>query len=69
MTAEEIIEQRKNKFLKIGRSKGFISNPENLSSLQIKNNTIEKFFHRHKNRILYLAGILFLLATLSILIL
>ena len=69
MTAEEIIEQRKNKFLKIGRNKGFISNPENLSSLQIKNNTIEKFIHRHKNRILYSVGILFLLATLSILIL
>ncbi len=69
MTAEEIIEQRKNKFLKIGRNKGFISNPENLSSLQIKNNTIEKFIHRYKNRILYSAGILFLLATLSILIL
>ena len=33
MTAEEILDQRKNKFLKIGRDKGFISNLENLSSL------------------------------------
>ncbi len=34
MTSEEIFNNRKNKFLKIGRSKGFISNIENLSSLK-----------------------------------
>ncbi len=37
MTGEEIINQRKNKFLKIGRSKGFISNLEELSDLKLKN--------------------------------
>ena len=40
MSAEEILDQRKNKFLKIGRSKGFISNPENLSTLENKKNNI-----------------------------
>ena len=40
MSTEEILEQRKNKFLKIGRSKGFISNLENLSSLESKKNII-----------------------------
>ncbi len=33
MNAEEILEQRKGKFLKIGRNKGFISDTTNLSSL------------------------------------
>jgi acetyl-CoA carboxylase carboxyl transferase subunit alpha len=34
MSAEEIFNDRKNKFLKIGRNKGFIDNLEDLSSLQ-----------------------------------
>ncbi len=34
MSAEEIIVQRKNKFLKIGRTKGFIENLEELSDLK-----------------------------------
>ena len=34
MTAEEILNHRKNKFLKIGRNKGFVSNPESLSAIQ-----------------------------------
>ena len=38
MTAEEILDSRKNKFLKIGRSKGFIDNLEDISSLKGKNN-------------------------------
>ena len=38
MSSVEILDQRKNKFLKIGRSKGFISNPENLSTLDNKKN-------------------------------
>ena len=32
MSPEEIFNERKNKFLKIGRNKGFISNLEELSS-------------------------------------
>jgi acetyl-CoA carboxylase carboxyl transferase subunit alpha len=30
--------ERKNKFLKIGRNQGFISNSEDLSTLTVKNN-------------------------------
>ena len=37
MSKEEILSQRKNKFLKIGRNKGFISNLEELSDLKSKN--------------------------------
>ena len=42
MSSEEIYNNRKNKFLKIGRNKGFISNLEDLSSLKSdKKNFIE----------------------------
>ena len=37
MSDEEVLNQRKNKFLKIGRSKGFIGNLEELSDLKSKN--------------------------------
>ncbi len=40
MSGEEIFNDRKNKFLRIGRNKGFMSNLEDLSSLK----TIEKNF-------------------------
>ena len=39
---------RKNKFLKIGRNKGFITNSEDLSSLSIKYNYIDKIFKSKK---------------------
>ena len=55
MKAEEILEQRKNKFLKIGRSKGFINNLENLSSLDNKKNSLDRFFIKNKKNI-FLAG-------------
>ena len=35
MSADEIFTNRKNKFLKIGRNKGFIANTEDLSSLSV----------------------------------
>ena len=38
MSAAEILDQRKNKFLKIGRGKGFITNTENLSLVENKKN-------------------------------
>ena len=40
MTGDEILIQRKNKFLKIGREKGFIDNPEEISDLK---KTTKKF--------------------------
>ena len=48
MSTEEILDQRKNKFLKIGRDKGFISDPKNLSSLENKKNIIDQFFIKNK---------------------
>ena len=40
MTSEDIMNERKNKFLKIGRNKGFVSNSEDISTLTIKENNI-----------------------------
>ena len=40
VTREEVLTQRKNKFLKIGRNKGFISNLEELSDLKLKNDNL-----------------------------
>ena len=63
MTSDDILNQRKNKFLKIGRSKGFISNPENLSETEIKINYLEQFFKKKKN-IFFLVGTILLLTLL-----
>ena len=42
MTSEEIFKHRKNKFLKIGRGKGFVTNVDGLSSLKpIKSNPLQ----------------------------
>jgi len=48
MTSEEIYNNRKNKFLKIGRNKGFMNNLEDLSSLKIKENKLNKIFTNKK---------------------
>jgi len=66
MSAEEILDQRKNKFLKIGRSKGFISNPENLSSLDHKRNFMEQLFNNNKRNIFFVIAFLFLVTFLTI---
>ena len=42
ISSEDIMSERKNKFLKIGRNKGFISNSEDFSTLTIKNNNFDK---------------------------
>ena len=63
---EEILNQRKNKFLKIGRSKGFIDNPDALSDLQVKNNNLNQFFGSKRNIILITASILMIIASLII---
>tara|TARA_B110001450_G_C17373453_1_gene380648 strand:- start:171 stop:629 length:459 start_codon:yes stop_codon:yes gene_type:complete len=48
MSEEEVLNHRKNKFLTIGRSKGFVSQLDDLSTLSIKKNKIniiiESFF-------------------------
>ena len=42
-TSEEVFSERKNKFLKIGRSKGFMSNLEDLSNLKVNKNFNQLF--------------------------
>ena len=67
MSAEDILDQRKNKFLKIGRNEGFISNLENLSTLENKRSSMDQFFN--KNKKIYAVSFLFLVAILIIFLL
>ena len=66
MSDEDILDQRKNKFLKIGRGKGFITNPESLSTLENKGNIVDQFFNKDKKNIYYIAGLILLLTALMI---
>ena len=63
MTAEQVLNHRKNKFLTIGRNKGFVSQLDDLSSLSMKKNKIniliENFFTSKIN-----IGIIFLVVIL-----
>ena len=65
MTSIEIFEQRKNKFLKIGRNKGFIDNLENLSSVEFKRNKLKEFFKKKQN-IFYLISVIIFLGLLIV---
>ena len=67
MSDVEILDKRKNKFLKIGRSKGFISNPENLSTIDSKNN-IDKFYLKNR-KVIFLVILLFIITVLGIVLL
>ena len=53
MSGEEVLNHRKNKFLTIGRSKGFVSQSDDLSTLSVKKNKfntfIENFFKSKLN--------------------
>ena len=48
MSPEEIFDGRKNKFLKIGRSKGFMSNLNELSSLNLEKSNFNQFIKSKK---------------------
>ena len=48
LSSEEIMNERKNKFLKIGRNKGFVSNSEDLSTLTVKFNNFDKILKSKK---------------------
>jgi acetyl-CoA carboxylase carboxyl transferase subunit alpha len=63
---DEILNQRKNKFLKIGRSKGFIDNQDVLSDLNVKNNNLNQFFVSKRNIILVTTSALLIIASLII---
>ena len=62
-TDEEILNHRKNKFLKVGRTKGFIDNPESLSSLNFKTSKFDEFSKSKKNIII--AGVITIVLILS----
>ena len=48
LSSEEIMNERKNKFLKIGRNKGFVSSFEDLSTLTVKYNNFDKILKSKK---------------------
>ena len=48
MSSDEIFNHRKNKFLRIGRTKGFITNLDDLSSLKTVDNKLNKIFKSKK---------------------
>jgi len=54
MSPEEIFDSRKNKFLRIGRSKGFMSNLNELSSLNLDKNNFNHFI---KSKKILVAGV------------
>ena len=66
LSPEEIANERKNKFLKIGRNDGFISTTEDFSSLTIKKNKFENILKSKKIQIgigigVILLGLIFLI--------
>ena len=66
MTAEEIFNDRKNKYLKIGRNKGFIDNLNELSSLKVEE---KKIFQNLKDKKILFIVTLTLIALISIIVL
>ena len=66
MTAEEILNHRKNKFLQIGRNKGFDSNPESLSAVQTKGLNFKETIKSKKNIIFAVGVIVLLLIVISL---
>ena len=66
MSAQEIFNERKNKFLKIGRGKGFMSDVEQLSSLVVKENNFKEFFNSKKNLTIFIGVSLAVLISLLI---
>ena len=56
MSSEEIFNDRKNKFLRIGRNKGFMDSPDDLSSLKPIENNLSQIW-KSKKILLLLIGI------------
>ena len=60
MSRNEIFNDRKNKFLKVGRGKGFMTSVSSLSSLRAEKNTFYQFLDSKKK----ILGLLFLLSVI-----
>ena len=67
LSSEEIMNERKNKFLKIGRNDGFMTSTENISTLTIKKNNFDKVL-KSKKIILALIGGLILITSVLLLV-
>ena len=67
LSSEEIMSERKNKFLKIGRNDGFISSTEDLSTLTIKKNNLDQIF-KSKKILLAIIGGLILVSSILLLV-
>ena len=71
MSGDEILNHRKNKFLTIGRTKGFISRLDDVSTLTIKKNKlnilIEKLLKSKINLAIYLAAVILLFGLIFLL--
>ena len=65
LSSEEIMNERKNKFLKIGRNKGFISDSENTSTLTVKENNIIEIL---KSKKIIFGSVVFVLILLTLVI-
>ena len=63
MSAEEVFNERKNKFLRIGRNKGFMNNMDDLSSLKISKSNLDTIFKSKK----FLISIIGLISAILIL--
>ena len=59
MTPEEIFNNRKNKFLRIGRNKGFINNLDDLSSFKTKSSNLDQIFKSKKILVFGIGRLLF----------
>ena len=67
LSREEILNQRKNKFLRIGRDKGFINNPEEISDLNKPINKFDTFLKLlKKNKIKVYSGLAVIITLLYI---
>ena len=56
--------ERKNKFLKIGRNDGFMTSTEYLSTLTIKKNSFDRIFKSKKFLLSVVGGLMLIILTL-----
>ena len=68
MSSEEIFDQRKNKFLKIGRDKGFVTDTQNLTFIKPKKIEFFEIVERNKNTYLIIGLLILLLIAFTIIL-
>ena len=68
MTSEEILNNRKNKFLQIGRNKGFVANPESLSVAQTSGFDFQEIIKSKKNILIITGFVVTLIAIFALML-